>query len=61
MEHRRSWTATLDGVERRIDVVYKAMSGWMSIEVRQTLIAIGWFTIVIGVIVVATQTLTRTM
>ena len=127
-EHRRSWTATLDGVDRRIDVVYKAMSGWMSIEVdgarrqrgwrewqtvfggavlscdldghriearvtqpygqqvysfalridgelqagsdpqpepgnlkRQTLIAIGWFTLVIGVIVVATQILTRTM
>jgi hypothetical protein len=33
MEHRRSWTATLDGVDRRIEVVYKALSGWMSIEV----------------------------
>ena len=128
MEHRRSWTATIDGVERRIDVVYRAMSGWMEIEVdgqqrkrgwrewqtvfggatlscdvdghrldarvtqpfgqqaysfalkiddelqsgsdpqpepkklkRQTLIAIGWLTLVIGVIVVATQVLTRTM
>ena len=33
MQHRRSWTARLDGVERHIDVVYAALSGWMSIDV----------------------------
>jgi hypothetical protein len=42
MEHRRSWTATLDGVDRRIDVVYKALSGWMSIEVDGEQRKRGW-------------------
>ncbi len=52
LEHRRSWTATLDGVDHRIDVVYAAFSRWMTIEVdgercqrgwreRQTLITFG--------------------
>ena len=42
MEHRRSWTVTLDGVDRRIDVVYKALSGWMSIEVDGQRRQRGW-------------------
>ena len=42
MEHRRTWTATLDGVDRRIDVVYKALSGWMSIEVDGQRRQRGW-------------------
>lgn len=33
MEHRRSWTVDVDGRPRRIDVVYRALFGWMSIEV----------------------------
>lgn len=42
MEHRHSWAVTLDGVDRRIDVVYKAMSGWMSIEVDGKRCKRGW-------------------
>ena len=42
MEHRRSWTVTLDGVDHRIDVVYKALSGWMSIEVDGQRRQRGW-------------------
>ena len=42
MEHRRSWTATLDGVDHRIDVVYAALSGWMSIEVDGQRRQRGW-------------------
>jgi hypothetical protein len=42
MEHRRSWAVTLDGVDRRIDVVYKALSGWMSIEVDGEQCKRGW-------------------
>jgi hypothetical protein len=42
MEHRRSWTATLDGVDHRIDVVYAALSGWMTIEVDGQRCQRGW-------------------
>lgn len=42
MEHRRSWTVTLDGVDRRIDVVYGALLGWMSIEVDGERRKRGW-------------------
>ncbi len=42
MEHRRTWTATLDGVEHRVDVVYAGLSGWMSIEVDGTRRVRGW-------------------
>jgi hypothetical protein len=31
MEHRRSWTATLAGVEHRIDVIYRVLSGWRTL------------------------------
>ena len=42
MEHRRSWTATIDGVDHRIDVVYAALSGWMTIEVDGQRCQRGW-------------------
>jgi hypothetical protein len=42
MERRRSWTATLDGVDHRIDVVYAALSGWMTIEVDGKRCRRGW-------------------
>ena len=42
MEHRRSWTVSLDGVDRRIDVVYAALLGWMSIEVDGERRKRGW-------------------
>ena len=42
MEHRRSWTATVDGVDHRIDVVYRALTGWMEIEVDGARLARGW-------------------
>jgi hypothetical protein len=42
MEHRRTWSVTLDGVDHRIDVVYKALSGWMSIEVDGQRRQRGW-------------------
>lgn len=42
MEHRRSWTATLDDVDYRIDVIYHALSGWMEIEVDGVRQARGW-------------------
>ena len=42
MEHRRSWTATLDGVDHRIDVVYAALSGWMAIEADGQQCRRGW-------------------
>jgi hypothetical protein len=42
MEHRRSWTATVDGVDHRIDVIYATLSGWMSIEVDGARQARGW-------------------
>jgi hypothetical protein len=42
MQHRRSWTATLNGVDHRIDVVYAALSGWMSIEVDGERRQRGW-------------------
>jgi hypothetical protein len=42
MEHRRSWTSTFDGVDHRIEVVYRALSGWMEIEVDGVRQARGW-------------------
>jgi hypothetical protein len=42
MEHRRSWTATIDGVDHQIDVVYAALSGWMTIEVDGQRCQRGW-------------------
>ncbi|MEA2578524.1 MAG: hypothetical protein QOD78_2112 [Chloroflexota bacterium] len=42
MEHRRSWLATIDGVDHRIDVVYAALSGWMTIEVDGQRRQRGW-------------------
>jgi hypothetical protein len=42
MERRRTWTATLDGVDHQIDVVYAALSGWMSIEVDGLQRVRGW-------------------
>ena len=42
MEHRRSWTATIDGVDHRIEVIYRALSGWMEIEVDGVRQARGW-------------------
>ena len=42
MQHRRSWTVTLDGVEHQIDVVYAGLSGWMSIEVDGQQRKRGW-------------------
>jgi hypothetical protein len=42
MEHRRSWTGSVDGVDHRIDVVYRALTGWMEIEVDGVRQARGW-------------------
>lgn len=42
MEHRRSWTASLDGVEHRVDVIYAALLGWMTIEVDGEQCRRGW-------------------
>ena len=42
MEHRRAWSMTLDGVDYRVDVIYKALSGWMSIEVDGKQCKRGW-------------------
>jgi hypothetical protein len=42
MEHRHSWTVTLDGVDHKIDVVYAALLGWMSIEVDGERRKRGW-------------------
>ena len=42
MEHRRTWTKNVDGVERRIDVIYRALTGWMEIEVDGVRGARGW-------------------
>jgi hypothetical protein len=42
MEHRRTWTMDVDGVKRRIDVVYRALTGWMEIEVDGVRQARGW-------------------
>jgi hypothetical protein len=42
MEHRRSWTMNVGGVEPRIDVVYRAMTGWMEIQVDGVRQARGW-------------------
>lgn len=42
MEHRRSWTSTLDGVDHQIEVIYRALSGWMEIEVDGVRLARGW-------------------
>ncbi len=42
MEHRRSWTVALGDKQHRVDVVYAALSGWMSIEVDGTRQARGW-------------------
>lgn len=42
MEHRRTWMATLDGVDHRVDVVYAGLSGWMSIEVDGVRRARAW-------------------
>jgi hypothetical protein len=42
MEHRRSWTVELDGYRHRIDVVYGALVGWLSIEIDGRRVARGW-------------------
>lgn len=42
MEHRRAWSVTLDGVEHRVDVIYRALTGWMSIEVDGQQCKRGW-------------------
>ena len=42
MEHRRSWAVILDGVEHRVDVVYGALVGWMTIEVDGERCKRGW-------------------
>ncbi len=42
MQHRRSWTVELDDRRHKIDVVYAAFSGWMSIEIDGRRVARGW-------------------
>jgi len=42
MEKRRAWDVTIDGVDHRIEVVYAALSGWMTIEVDGHHCARGW-------------------
>ena len=42
MEHRRSWQVTLDGRSHRVEVIYAALFGWMSIEVDGVRRARGW-------------------
>ena len=41
-EHRRTWTVVLDGEAHRVDVVYAALLGWMSIFVDGERRARGW-------------------
>jgi hypothetical protein len=42
MEQRRSWSVRIEGADHRIDVVYAALSGWMSIEIDGQRRARGW-------------------
>ena len=42
MEKRHTWDAKIDGVDHRIEVVYAALSGWMTIEVDGQRAARGW-------------------
>jgi hypothetical protein len=42
LERRRSWTIDVDGDQHRVDVVYAALSGWMTIEVDNERCARGW-------------------
>jgi hypothetical protein len=42
MQQRRSWSVRIEGADRRIDVVYAALSGWMSIEIDGQRCARGW-------------------
>jgi hypothetical protein len=42
MDHRRTFTVTLDGVDHRVDVLYAALAGWMTIEVDGERRARGW-------------------
>lgn len=42
MQKRKSWTVILDDVEHKVDVVYAALSGWMSIEVDGVRCARAW-------------------
>lgn len=42
MEHRRTWVSRLDGVDHRIEVIYRALSGWMELEVDGVRQARGW-------------------
>jgi hypothetical protein len=42
MEKRRTWNATIDGVDHQIEVVYAALSGWMTIEIDGQRSARGW-------------------
>jgi hypothetical protein len=41
-EQRRTWLVLLDSRECRIDVIYAALLGWMSIEVDGERRARGW-------------------
>lgn len=41
-EHRRSWIVVLDGETHRVEVVYAAMLGWMSVFVDGQRRARGW-------------------
>jgi hypothetical protein len=42
MEHRHSWTVTVEGIDRHVDVIYAALFGWMSIEVDGVRRARAW-------------------
>jgi hypothetical protein len=42
MEHRHSWRVNLGGGVHDVDIVYRALSGWMSIEVDGVRVARGW-------------------
>lgn len=42
MEKRRGWDVTFEGVDHRIEVVYAALSGWMTIEIDGQRCARGW-------------------
>ena len=41
-EHRRTWSVNLDGVDHQVDVIYRGLSGWMSIEVNGEQCKRGW-------------------
>ncbi len=42
MQHRRAWSVRLDDRTYQIEVIYAALSGWMTIEVDGKRFARGW-------------------